>query len=122
MPHLTVSYTAALAGTFDTTGFARDIFGAAAAILDADPATFKARFTRIDDWVIGLDGSESGTDWVQIFLDIASGRTSEIKAALAEAILTIAGKTLTVPEGQAIYVSADVRELVPPGFAHLTLG
>ncbi|MEU0545410.1 hypothetical protein ABZ319_36615 [Nocardia sp. NPDC005978] len=122
MPHLTVSYTAALAGAFDATAFAHEIFGEAAAILDADPATFKARFTRIDDWVIGIDGAEAEKNWVQIFLDIASGRTSEIKEALAKAVLTITEKTFAVTAGQAIYVSADVRELVPPGFQHTTLG
>jgi 5-carboxymethyl-2-hydroxymuconate isomerase len=111
MPHITVEYTQALDGTFDRRGFARALHPLTAKIIDTRVEACKTRFWRIAEEDVYVGDGEPGHPFIHIELAVLSGRTSEVKAELSEAVLALARNHTADVSGLTVHISVDVTDL-----------
>ncbi|MBT2441476.1 isomerase [Streptomyces sp. ISL-36] len=103
MPQITVDYSAPL----DRRGFALALHPLVVETVDTQLDSCKTRFREVEETVVG-DGS---TDDVVVHVEIAllSGRSDELKARLAQAVLDLLPQHLKATEG--VRLSVEVRDL-----------
>ncbi|CAM5234777.1 5-carboxymethyl-2-hydroxymuconate Delta-isomerase [Streptomyces tanashiensis] len=103
MPQITVDYSAPL----DRRGFARALHPLVVETVDTTLDACKTRFREVEELVVG-DGA---ADDVVVHVEIAllSGRTDEVKARLADAVLDLLPAHLKATEG--VRLSVEVRDL-----------
>ncbi|GAB3665796.1 5-carboxymethyl-2-hydroxymuconate Delta-isomerase [Streptomyces sparsus] len=112
MPHLTVDYSAPLADSLDHQAFAAELHAVVVATAGATTAGCKTRFRQIEHCVIA-DGSDASrlTDMVHIEVALLAGRTREVKARLADAVLELTTRLLTPAAGRRLDASVHVTDL-----------
>ncbi|CAM5552968.1 5-carboxymethyl-2-hydroxymuconate Delta-isomerase [Streptomyces tanashiensis] len=103
MPQITVDYSAPL----DRRGFARALHPLVVETVDTTLDACKTRFREVEELVVG-DGA---ADDVVVHVEIAllSGRTDEVKARLADAVLDLLPDHLKATEG--VRLSVEIRDL-----------
>ncbi|MEU7388203.1 5-carboxymethyl-2-hydroxymuconate Delta-isomerase [Streptomyces tanashiensis] len=103
MPQITVDYSAPL----DRRGFARALHPLVVETVDTTLDACKTRFREVEELVVG-DGA---ADDVVVHVEIAllSGRTDEVKARLADAVLDLLPAHLKSTEG--VRLSVEIRDL-----------
>ncbi|GGS84481.1 isomerase [Streptomyces tanashiensis] len=103
MPQITVDYSAPL----DRRGFARALHPLVVETVDTTLDACKTRFREVEELVVG-DGA---ADDVVVHVEIAllSGRTDEVKARLADAVLDLLPAHLKATEG--VRLSVEIRDL-----------
>ncbi|MDX3093557.1 isomerase [Streptomyces sp. ME19-03-3] len=109
MPHITVDYTGNLADAFDRRGFATALHPLVAELIDTKVEACTTRFRRPDEYVLA-DGAEERA-LVLVRAAILSGRTSEAKTRLSEAVLELLRKHLAPPPGLVVQTAVDVVDL-----------
>ncbi|MDK1474079.1 isomerase [Streptomyces sp. 549] len=112
MPHLTVDYAAPLAGSLDPRAFGLELHAVVEATTGATTAACKTRFRQIEHSVIAdAAGAAEHTDMVHIEIRLLAGRTAEVKARLADAVLELTTRSLTPDTGRILDVSVHVADL-----------
>lgn len=109
MPQITVEYSAQLAERFDRRAFALALHAEASELIDSPLGSFKTRFYRLDEVVIGA-GAETDV-MVHVDLAILPGRSREAKQKLGQTALDLLVRHLGDPGGLSTQASAEVREL-----------
>lgn len=109
MPHITVEYSGSLAEGFERPALAKELHETTVTLAGGRAGGCKTRFLRLDDTFIA-DGSPH---YAMIHVEIAllSGRTPEIKHALAGAALELV-RAHTAPHPRfEVQFSVEVRDL-----------
>jgi 5-carboxymethyl-2-hydroxymuconate isomerase len=109
MPHINVEYSEAVADAFDRPAFAKDTHQAVVDIAGGRAGGCKSRFTRLDETYIA-DGS-AGYAMIHVRIGVLSGRATEVKRELTEAVLALLRKhTAPVPQVE-LQLSVELRDL-----------
>ncbi|MCZ0979420.1 isomerase [Streptomyces diastatochromogenes] len=103
MPQITVDYSAPL----DRRGFARALHPLVVETVDASLGACKTRFREVEEFVVGGGAEEEVL--VHVEIGLLAGRTDEVKARLAEAVLDLLPGYLKAAEG--VRLSVEVRDL-----------
>lgn len=109
MPHITVDYTGNLADAFDRRGFATALHPLVAELIDTKVEACTTRFRRSDEYVLADGAPERAL--VLVRAAILSGRTSEAKTRLSEAVLDLLPKHLAPAPGLVVQTAVDVVDL-----------
>ncbi|GAA2632367.1 hypothetical protein SMC26_21335 [Actinomadura fulvescens] len=109
MPQITVEYSARLAGMFDRRAFALALHADASALIDSTLGSFKTRFHRLDDVVIGA-GAETDL-MVHVDLAILPGRSRDLKQKLGQTALDLLVRHLGEVAGNTVQATVEVRDL-----------
>ncbi|MFG2007169.1 5-carboxymethyl-2-hydroxymuconate Delta-isomerase [Spirillospora sp. NPDC048911] len=111
MPQIIVEYSARLEETFDRR---------AATLIDSTLGSFKTRFHRLDEVVIGAGAA---TD-VMVHADLAilPGRSPETKRRLGQTALDLLVCHLGEAPGLTTQATVEVRELQGAGYHRRVLG
>ncbi|GGX41644.1 5-carboxymethyl-2-hydroxymuconate Delta-isomerase [Streptomyces noursei] len=124
MPHITVDYSAGLAGVFDRHAFVRELHPM---VLDVSGSAgvCKTFFRPASDTYVG-DQEEGQVAFVHVAVGLLPGRSDELKGRLSEDVLALLGKHLPgvpgrsgipgppgLPRGTAreVISSVEVRDL-----------
>ncbi|MFJ9615915.1 5-carboxymethyl-2-hydroxymuconate Delta-isomerase [Streptomyces noursei] len=115
MPHITVDYSAGLAGVFDRHAFVRELHPM---VLDVSGSAgvCKTFFRPASDTYVG-DQEEGQVAFVHVAVGLLPGRSDELKGRLSEDVLALLGKHLPgvpgLPGGTAreVISSVEVRDL-----------
>ncbi|MFF7774344.1 5-carboxymethyl-2-hydroxymuconate Delta-isomerase [Streptomyces tanashiensis] len=103
MPQITVDYSAPL----DRRGFARALHPLVVETVDTTLDACKTRFREVEELVVGDGAADDAVVHVEIAL--LSGRTDEVKARLADAVLDLLPAHLKATEG--VRLSVEIRDL-----------
>ncbi|WP_017238920.1 5-carboxymethyl-2-hydroxymuconate Delta-isomerase [Streptomyces sp. SS] len=105
MPQITVDYSAPL----DRRGFALALHPLVAETVDTTVEACKTRFREVEELVV----ADGATDDVLVHVEIAllPGRTDEVKAKLAEAVLDLLPDYLKATDG--VRLTTEIRDLDP---------
>jgi 5-carboxymethyl-2-hydroxymuconate isomerase len=114
MPQITVEYSRVLAESFDRRAFAGALHPMAAELIGSKLASFKTRFTAIEEAFIG-DG-DAAHAMVHVDFRLLSGRDAQVKQALGRAVLELAERFVRPVEGVDIQVTVEVRDLDRPHY------
>ncbi|MBB3725469.1 5-carboxymethyl-2-hydroxymuconate Delta-isomerase [Nonomuraea dietziae] len=108
MPQITVEYSAALDDAFERRAFALAVHTTAGALIDSDLDSFKTRFHRIDEGVIG-DGAASHA-MIHVEVAILPGRSEETRRLLGQTVLDLAVRHRK-DVAETVQTTVEVREL-----------
>ena len=118
MPHLTLEYTSNLSN-FSPTAALTAINAATLASGLFEEADIKSRAIALDTFQIGGGAAASGFAHVRIAL--LAGRTSEVRKALADAVLTALTAAVNRQNGLEIQLSVETVDLDRPSYAKATI-
>ncbi|MEW1654987.1 5-carboxymethyl-2-hydroxymuconate delta isomerase [Streptomyces sp. NPDC093707] len=106
MPHITVDYSAELAGVFDRRAFVRELHPM---VLEesGSAGVCKTFFRAADDTYVG-DRETGQVAFVHVDVGLLPGRPDELKGRLSGDVLALLGKHL--PE-DGVVTSVEVRDL-----------
>ena len=109
MPHISVEYSANLAGAIDLPALGEDLHQTIVAVADGRAGGCKTRFVRHDAYYIA-DGTPH---YAMLHAEIAllSGRTTATKRELSEAALLLLRKHTTPTPQFEVQFSVDIRDL-----------
>jgi 5-carboxymethyl-2-hydroxymuconate isomerase len=118
MPHLTLEYTSNLynfdparsLAAINTAMFASGLFG---------ESDIKSRAVALDVFQIGVSGAPSA--FVHVRIALLSGRTSEARKALADAVLAALMTTVDRQNRAEIQLSVETVDLDRPSYAKAVL-
>ncbi|MFJ5231575.1 isomerase [Kitasatospora sp. NPDC088391] len=119
MPLITVDYTDRIADSFDRRGFGLALNRLAVKLLDAKPAGCKTWFRPTGEAVVGADAETYAL--VAVEFRIFPGRSTEAKAALAEAVLAALPEYLPAPAGP-VQATVAIGELDSAVYRAAALG
>ncbi|MFI9720861.1 5-carboxymethyl-2-hydroxymuconate Delta-isomerase [Streptomyces sp. NPDC052396] len=111
MPHITVDYSDAVAGTLDRRAFAQELHPLLAELISTSASSCKTRFRRVEEAVIA-DGAP-GNELIHVEVAILAGRSAELKAQVAAAVVELTHKHAAAADGAVVHVSVEVRDLSP---------
>ncbi|MDX3458374.1 5-carboxymethyl-2-hydroxymuconate Delta-isomerase [Streptomyces sp. ME02-8801-2C] len=109
MPQITVDYSDSLAEAFDRRGFALALHDEVVATAKAKPEACKTQFRRTEDATVGADSD--GHAIVHVWIGMLTGRTTETKNQLTEAVLELVRAHVKPVADLALHASVEVREL-----------
>ena len=115
MPHFQIEYSANLAG-FDPAAALETCHRALLASGQFGPHDIKGRAIRLDVFRIG-DGEAGG--FIQARLNLLSGRTPEVRKALADALL--AALQAQAPALRPLQITAETVDMERPLYAKAVL-
>lgn len=114
MPHLTLHYTANLAG-FDADAALATLNRVLADSGHFDEASIKSRALRLDHYRIGT--ADAGRGFVHAQLKILPGRDAALRAALSQAVLDALRTLLPAAAGAAEFqLCVEVDEIVADAY------
>lgn len=121
MPHLTLEYTANLAGTPPTPELLLSLHRVLESEAGIRIQNCKSRFLELKDWVVGA--KEPHSAFVHLDIRFLEGRTLELQQALGErALEVLKSHFLPEPDGVELQITVDVGEIrkatyfkFPPG-------
>ncbi|MGD3108798.1 5-carboxymethyl-2-hydroxymuconate Delta-isomerase [Streptomyces sp. YGL11-2] len=109
MPHITVDYSAQLAGVFDRRAFVRELHPMVVEETGSAGAC-KTFFRPVAETCVGdRDGAQVG--FVHVDVGLLPGRSEELKARLSDGVLALLGKHLPGQDDYEVVASAEVRDL-----------
>jgi 5-carboxymethyl-2-hydroxymuconate isomerase len=109
MPHTIVEYSASVADAFDRPAFGKDLHEALVRIAGGRAGGCKTRFIRLDDtWI--ADGSPHYA-MVHAEIGLLSGRTTEVKRELNEAVLALLRQHTAPLPHLEVQFSVNLRDL-----------
>lgn len=114
MPHLTLEYTANLAGFVPARALAAINAASLASGLFGE-ADIKSRALALDCFQVGVEATPRG--FVHVRIALLSGRGSDERRALAEAVLAALAPAVDAPPGMEIQLSVETVELDRPSYA-----
>jgi 5-carboxymethyl-2-hydroxymuconate isomerase len=118
MPHLTLEYTANLAG-FDPLPTLRAINRALAATGEFKEADIKARAWQVTDFMIGTVEEQRG--FVHARLAILSGRSEDTKKMVSATLLEVLQSACPRVPGVAVQLCAEIVDIDRASYAKSVL-
>jgi 5-carboxymethyl-2-hydroxymuconate isomerase len=110
MPHLTLEYTANLAGTPPTPELLLSIHGLLNSVAGIRPENCKSRWREVDGWVVGR--GDPNAAFVHLDLRFLEGRPLEVQQAVGEGALEILkAHFLPEPPGVDLQITVEVQEI-----------
>ncbi|MEU7639718.1 5-carboxymethyl-2-hydroxymuconate delta isomerase [Streptomyces sp. NPDC039016] len=109
MPHITVDYSAQLAGVFDRRAFVRELHPMVREETGS-AGVCKTFFRPAADTYIG-DQDAGKVAFVHVEVGLLPGRAEELKARLSEDVLALLGKHLPGDDAHEVVSSVEVRDL-----------
>ncbi|MFB7629703.1 5-carboxymethyl-2-hydroxymuconate Delta-isomerase [Streptomyces sp. NPDC056149] len=109
MPHITVDYSAQLAGVFDRRAFVRELHPLVLAETGS-AGVCKTFFRAAADTYVG-DGEAGEAAFVHVAVGLLPGRPDELKGRLSEDVLALLGKHLPGHDAHDVVTSVEVRDL-----------
>ncbi|WP_411125153.1 5-carboxymethyl-2-hydroxymuconate Delta-isomerase [Streptomyces sp. x-19] len=109
MPHITVDYTARLAGAFDRQAFVRELHPM---VRDeaGSAGVCKTFFRPAADTYVGESGA-ARVAFVHVEVGLLPGRSEELKARLSRDVLALLDKHLPGDDAHEVVSSVEVRDL-----------
>ncbi|MYT31393.1 MULTISPECIES: hypothetical protein [unclassified Streptomyces] len=109
MPHITVDYSAQLAGVFDRQAFVRELHPM---VLEGSGSAgvCKTFFRPAANTYVG-DREGERVAFVHVTVGLLPGRPDELKGRLSEDVLALLGKHLSGDEVHEVVSSVEVRDL-----------
>jgi 5-carboxymethyl-2-hydroxymuconate isomerase len=109
MPHITVDHSASLTASFDRPGFARALHPLLTEVAGAAVGDCKTRFRSVDETFVGA--GDPGHAVIHIEVALKRGRTEEVKAEVAQAVLALLRKHVGTGPDVTAHASVEVRDL-----------
>ncbi|MEU8927167.1 isomerase [Kitasatospora sp. NPDC048545] len=110
MPHISVDYSAGLAGGFDRRALGLAINRLAEDTVGAKPESCKTLFRQSEELVVGTSGTPAD---VQVYVEVQMfpGRTPEAKAALGEGVLALLAAHVRPAPGTRLFTAVNVADI-----------
>ncbi|MEU9043395.1 MULTISPECIES: isomerase [unclassified Kitasatospora] len=110
MPHISVDYSAGLAGGFDRRALGLAINRLAEETIDAKPESCKTLFRQSEELVVGTSGTPSD---VQVYVEVQMfpGRTPEAKAALGAGVLALLAEHVKPAPGARLFTAVNLADI-----------
>lgn len=111
MPVISIQYTANV-GAVDEAALLREV----CAVVSTHPAfpdetDVKAHIQRLERWHVGLEADSAKRGFVHASMALVSGRSVEVRRALADAMAGVLHERLPASEGVMVQVTVDIVEM-----------